>query len=96
MAPAKHSRKSSPVRNRYARKARASRREVVRDHLRGHLRNLRLVRCVITVSSELLKHQNVDYDADIAQLLQHDAGDRLDVEIDRTQSLIDTVARSPT
>jgi hypothetical protein len=47
------------------------------------VRELRLVMSVITVAIAALRRQNADCDAEIADVLERFASDRLDVEIEK-------------
>lgn len=47
------------------------------------VRELRLVMSVLTVAIAALRRQNADCDADIADVLERYASDRLDIEIEK-------------
>ncbi|HEU4531109.1 MAG TPA: hypothetical protein VFR59_07980 [Steroidobacteraceae bacterium] len=49
----------------------------------GCVRELRLVMSVLTVAIAALRRQNADCDADIAEVLERFASDRLDVQIEK-------------
>ena len=65
----------------------------VRDRLRELVRNLRLARCALLISAQVLEAQNADVDADVAHILRHDIGARLDAEIDKTEALLASAER---
>lgn len=43
---------------------------------------------VVSVAVDALRHQNSDGDEDVALVLQRAAGDRLDIEIEKTSDLV--------
>jgi hypothetical protein len=60
----------------------------VRPHLSELVLRLRQVQAVITVSVAALRHQSCDLDEDIADVLQHNAGDAIDREVERSTELL--------
>jgi hypothetical protein len=52
------------------------------------VRELRLVMSVLTVAIAALRRQNADCDAEIAEVLERFASDRLDVEIEKLATRI--------
>jgi hypothetical protein len=60
--------------------------------LRDHLQRLRLILPVISVTVMALRRQNAELDEDIASVLHQHACDPLDVEIDKIEALIESLA----
>jgi hypothetical protein len=60
----------------------------VLERLEDLLRRLRLIMAVIYTSAGALRHQNADSDADIATVLERHAADRLSVEIEQLETLV--------
>lgn len=56
--------------------------------LTDHLRGLEVAMSAVIVSVSALRRQNCEIDEDIARVLERSAADRLDVEIEKLQSLI--------
>jgi hypothetical protein len=63
--------------------------EALADHLRG----LEVAMSAVIVSVSALRRQNCEIDEDIARVLERSAADRLDVEIEKLQSLINQEGR---
>ena len=57
--------------------------EALTDHIHG----LELAMSAVIVSVSALRRQNSDIDEDIARVLERSAADRLDVEIEKLQTL---------
>ena len=64
----------------------------LRFELREHVRRLRLILPVISVSIMALHHQNAELDDDIASILSEHACKPLDEEIEHLASLLATCA----
>ena len=60
--------------------------------LRDHVRRLRLILPVISVSVLALKRQNAELDDDIASVLHWSASDPLSLEIEKIESLLESLA----
>jgi hypothetical protein len=60
--------------------------------LQDHLQRLRLILPVISVSVLALKRQNAELDEDIATVLHLHASNPLDVEIDKIEALLESLA----
>lgn len=60
--------------------------------LHEHVRRLRLILPVISISVMALHRQNAELDADIASVLRHHACVPLDEEIERIESLLASLA----
>ena len=60
--------------------------------LRDHLQRLRLILPVISVTVMALRRQNAELDEDIASVLHQHAGNPLDVEIDKIEALLGSLA----
>ena len=60
--------------------------------LREHVRTLKRIVPVISVSVLALKAQNADLDEDIASVLHHQASEPLDLEIDDLEALLTSLA----
>jgi len=60
--------------------------------LRDHLQRLRLILPVISVSVLALRAQNAELDEDIASVLHRNASDPLDVEIEKIEALLESLA----
>ncbi len=56
--------------------------------LRETIRELRLALSVLTVSVAALRKQNADNDADVAEVLERYASDRLDMQIEKLSALL--------
>lgn len=56
--------------------------------LRETIRELRLALSVLTVSVAALRRQNADNDADVAEVLERYASDRLDMQIEKLRALL--------
>jgi hypothetical protein len=65
----------------------------LRFELREHVRKLRLILPVISVSIMALRHQNAEQDSDIASVLSEHACEQLDDEIEYLSSLLSTYTR---
>jgi hypothetical protein len=61
-------------------------------HVREHLRKLRLILAVISVSVLALHRQNAELDDDIATILDRHACEPLDFEIDHLESILSSLA----
>jgi len=61
--------------------------------LTDHLRGLEVAMSAVIVSVSALRRQNCEIDEDIARVLERSAADRLDVEIEKLQSLISKEGR---
>ncbi len=57
--------------------------------LRDTIRELRLALSVLTVAVAALRKQNADNDADVAEVLERYASDRLDMQIEKLRALLD-------
>ena len=68
--------------------AKAPETSALQEALTDHIRGLELAMSAVIVSVSALRRQNCDIDEDIARVLERSAADRLDVEIERVQSLI--------
>jgi hypothetical protein len=66
----------------------------LRFELREHVRKLRLILPVISVSIMALRRQNAEQDYDIASVLSEHARARLDDEIEYLSSLLSAYTRS--
>ena len=66
--------------------------EQVPIRLREHVRRLKRIVPVISVSVLALKAQNADLDEDIACVLHHQASAPLDLEIDELEALLESLA----
>lgn len=62
--------------------------------LRDTIRQLRLTLSVLTVAIGALRRQNADNDADVAEVLERFASDRLDIQIERLEALLAGVVRA--
>jgi hypothetical protein len=60
--------------------------------LREHVRRLKRIVPVISVSVLALKAQNADLDGDVAEVLHHQASEPLDVEIEELEALLESLA----
>ena len=60
--------------------------------LQQHLQQLRLILPVISVTVLALRRQNAELDEDIASVLHQHASDPLDVEIDKLEALLESLA----
>ena len=60
--------------------------------LREHVRKLRLILPVISVSVLALRRQNAELDEDIARVLHQHAWDPLDLEIEELDELLASIA----
>lgn len=58
-----------------------------RKPLQDSIRQLRLAQSVITVAIAALRRQNADNDADVADVLERYASDRLDIEIEKLEEM---------
>jgi hypothetical protein len=58
------------------------------DALRETHHNLRLVRVTLVMAAQVLDAQNADADADIAYVLRHALGPRLDGEIEKAEAML--------
>lgn len=67
----------------------------VRSRLGEMLRGLEQVEAVISVAVAALKYQDCERDADVARVLQRNAGDRLAVEIERISTLLPALSAEP-
>jgi hypothetical protein len=61
-------------------------------HLREHVRRLRLILPVISVSVMALHHQNAELDHDVATVLDQHACEPLDFEIEHLESILASLA----
>ena len=77
-----------PVVRAKAAPAKAPDAHTLQEALSDHIRGLEVAMSAVIVSISALRRQNCDIDADIARVLERSAADRLDVEIERLQSLI--------
>jgi len=62
--------------------------ERLKDALSDHIRGLEVAMSAVIVSVSALRRQNCEIDEDIARVLERSAADRLDIEIEKLQSLI--------
>lgn len=62
--------------------------ERLQEALKAHIRGLEVVMSTVIVSVFALRRQNCEIDEDIARVLERSAADRLDIEIERLQTLI--------
>lgn len=60
--------------------------------LREHVRRLKRIVPVISVSVLALKAQNADLDGDVAEVLHHQASEPLDLEIEELEALLESLA----
>ena len=60
--------------------------------LRDHLRRLQLILPVISVSVLALRAQNAELDEDIASVLHRHVSDPLDLEIEKVEALLESLA----
>lgn len=60
--------------------------------LREHVRRLKRIVPVISVSVLALKAQNADLDGDVAEVLHHQASAPLDLEIEELETLLELLA----
>jgi hypothetical protein len=60
--------------------------------LRDHAQRLRLILPVLSVAVLALKSQGADFDEDIASVLHRHAIDPLDVEVDKIDALLESLA----
>jgi len=60
--------------------------------LREHVKRLKLIIPIISVSVLALKAQGADLDEDIASVLHHQASAPLDLEIEGLESLLESLA----
>lgn len=61
-------------------------------HMREHLRTLKRIMPVISVSIMALRQQNAELDEDIASVLHQHAVDPLDLEIEGLEELLESLA----
>ena len=66
--------------------------EQIPFRLREHVRRLKRIVPVISVSVLALKAQNADLDGDVAEVLHHQASEPLDVEIEELEALLESLA----
>jgi hypothetical protein len=66
--------------------------EQIPYRLREHVRRLKRIVPVISVSVLALKAQNADLDGDVAEVLHHQAGEPLDMEIEELEALLESLA----
>jgi hypothetical protein len=66
--------------------------EQIPYRLREHVRRLKRIVPVISVSVLALKAQNADLDGDVAEVLHHQASQPLDVEIEQLEALLECLA----
>ncbi len=81
------SRRRPTTRGRAVRR-RAPEPQLLSTALADHIRGLELAMSAVIVSVCALRRQNCDIDEDIARVLERSAADRLDIEIEKLQSLI--------
>ena len=67
----------------------------IRNRLDEVVRGLEHVEAVISVATAALKHQDCERDAEVARVLQRNAGDRLAVEIERISTLLSAYGDEP-
>lgn len=60
--------------------------------LREHVRRLKRIVPVISVSVLALRAQNADLDGDVAEVLHHQASQPLDLEIEELEALLEALA----
>jgi len=65
----------------------------LQEALTDRIRGLEVAMSAVIVSVSALRRQNCDIDEDIARVLERSAADRLDVEIEKLQSLINQEGR---
>lgn len=66
--------------------------EQIPFRLREHVRRLKRIVPVISVSVLALKAQNADLDGDVAEVLHHQASEPLDLEIEELEALLESLA----
>jgi hypothetical protein len=66
--------------------------EQIPFRLREHVRRLKRIVPVISVSVLALKAQNADLDGDVAEVLHHQASEPLDIEIEELEALLESLA----
>jgi hypothetical protein len=66
--------------------------EEIPFRLREHVRRLKRIVPVISVSVLALKAQNADLDGDVAEVLHHQASEPLDLEIEELEALLESLA----
>lgn len=59
--------------------------------LREHVRRLKRIVPVISVSVLALRAQNADLDGDVAEVLHHQASQPLDMEIEELEALLESL-----
>jgi hypothetical protein len=64
--------------------------------LREHVRRLKRIVPVISISVLALKAQNADLDGDVASVLHHQASEPLDQEIEELEALLESLAAQRT
>lgn len=65
--------------------------EQIPFRLREHVRRLKRIVPVISVSILALKAQNADLDGDVAEVLHHQASEPLDLEIEELEALLESL-----
>jgi hypothetical protein len=65
--------------------------EQVPFRLREHVRRLKRIVPVISVSVLALRAQNADLDGDVAEVLHHQASQPLDLEIEELEALLESL-----
>lgn len=64
--------------------------------LQDAIGELRLTISVLAVAIGALRRQNADHDADVAEVLERYASDRLDMQLEKLQGLLEkSTARPP-
>jgi hypothetical protein len=71
--------------------AAAAAEEQIPFRLREHVRRLKRIVPVISVSVLALKAQNADLDGDVAEVLHHQASEPLDLEIEELEALLESL-----
>jgi hypothetical protein len=66
--------------------------EQIPFRLREHVRRLKRIVPVISISVLALKAQNADLDGDVASVLHHQASEPLDQEIEELEALLESLA----
>jgi hypothetical protein len=67
--------------------------ECLVPHMREHVRKLKQILPVISVSIMALRQQNAELDEDIASVLHQHAVDPLDIEIEDLEGLLESLAK---